>query len=182
MEGFDTNIDSRPVCRHDGPQLENVDRTTAEAFHAFGRMMHANRLAMVRLSAQSGAHHGEIHALALLCQSEGLTQRELGDILHLSAPRVSIIIDSLETSGAVERRADASDRRLARLHVTAEGRRQERSQRDLLGDYVNRTIGALPERDRQELARLLQGLADRTMEVAREEAEAGVESGSGARE
>jgi len=157
--------DNKKGCRHKGPRLENVDESTADAFHALGQMMHANRLAVARMSADSGANHREIVALALVCQQDGLTQKELGEILHLSPPRVSIIVDSLAESGSVERRTDNEDRRVVRLYATAEGRQREKSQRDLLGDYVNRTIGALPAHDRIELARLLRELAERTMTV-----------------
>lgn len=155
--------------RHKGPRLENVDELTAGAFSAFGRMMHANRLLMARMSAQNRVHHGEVIALALLSRREGLNQKELGRTLHLSAPRVSTIVDSLENSGAVERRADETDRRQIRLHVTPEGRRLEKERRDLLGEYVNRTFGALSETDRRDLERLLNELADKTMALAEEE-------------
>lgn len=155
--------------RHEKPALENVDELTARAFHAFGHMMHANRLAMARMASHSGAHHGEVIALARLSQREGLTQKELGQSLHLSAPRVSIIVDSLESSGAVERRVDESDRRLTRLYITPQGREIERARRALLGEYVNRTIGALSEVERADLERLLIKLADKTMQLAEED-------------
>jgi DNA-binding MarR family transcriptional regulator len=160
------------MCRPMGLQLENVDELTARAFHAFGRMMHLNRLVMARMVAQHGAHHGEVIALALLSRKEGVSQRELGDILHLSAPRVSVILDSLERSGAVLRRPDETDRRLSRIFLTPDGRLREKEQREILRDYVNRTIGALPEADRSELARLLGELADRTLAVLQEDAQA----------
>jgi DNA-binding MarR family transcriptional regulator len=160
------------TCSHKGPQLENVDELTARAFHAFGRMMHVNRLVMVKMGAQKGTHHGEVIALALLSRREGVSQRELGEVLHLSAPRVSIMLDSLEKSGAVLRRPDEADRRLTRLFLTPEGRLRVKEERDALGDYVNRTIGALSESDRHELTRLLGELADRTLAVLEEESSA----------
>ena len=163
-----------------GPQLENVDELTARAFHAFGRMMHLNRLVMARMVGQGGAHHGEVIALALLGRNEGVSQRELGDILHLSAPRVSMIVDGLERSGAVLRRRDESDRRLTRIFLTPEGRLREKEQRDILRDYVNRTIGALPESDRKELERLLGKLADRTLEVLQEDSQTKAQGEGGA--
>ncbi len=165
--------------QHKGPVLENVDELTASAFHAFGHMMHANRLAMARMASQSGVHHGEVIALALLSQREGLNQKELGQTLHLSASRVSMIVDALESSGAVERRVDESDRRLARLHITVTGRQLERERREMLGEYVNRTIGALSEVDRRDLERLLLKLAEKTMLLAEEDLsdKAGTETG-----
>jgi DNA-binding MarR family transcriptional regulator len=151
------------------PELENVDPLTARVFQAFGRTLHLIRLIMVRMTAQRGIHHGEAFTLLLLSRNEGVTQRELGAVLHLSPPRVSMILRSLEKSGAVVRRPDEADRRLTRVFLTAEGRSLEKEQRAILGDYVNRTIGALSEADRSELARLLGELADRTLEVLREE-------------
>ena len=156
-------------CARIKPQLENVDEVTADTFHAFGRMMHLNRLAMARMAAQHGAHHGEVVVLALLSQQGGLSQRELAETLHLSPPRVSMILRSLEKSGAVRRHLDEVDRRRARVFLTDEGRRRETEQREILGKYVNQTIGTLPESDRRELGRLLGMLADRTSEVLRED-------------
>lgn len=159
-----------------------MEESTAEAFHALGQMMHANRLAVARMSADSGANHRAIVALALVCQQDGLTQKELGEILHLSPPRVSIIVDSLAESGSVERRTDNEDRRVVRLYATSAGRQREKSQRDLLGDYVNKTIGALSESDRRELARLLRELAERTVAVLHESAEGAMSSEAEARQ
>jgi DNA-binding MarR family transcriptional regulator len=82
---------------------------------------------------------------------------------------VSTILRSLEESGAVLRRQDDVDRRLTRVFLTPEGRRREKEHRAVLGDYVNRTIGALSQADRRELERLLGELADRTREVLCEE-------------
>jgi DNA-binding MarR family transcriptional regulator len=158
-----------PECEHKGPQLENVDELTAHAFHAVGRMMHINRMVMLKMGAQQGTHHGEVIALALLSRREGVSQRELGEILHLSAPRVSIILDTLEKDGAVARKPDEADRRLTRVFMTPEGKQRVKQERDALGDYVNRTIGALSEDDRRELTRLLDELADKTRAVLEED-------------
>jgi len=143
---------------------------TADTFHAFARMMHLNRLAMARMVAEHGAHHGEVVVLALLSQQGGLSQRDLAETLHMSPPRVSMILRSLEKNGAVRRHSDKDDRRRARVFLTDMGRRREREQRQILGEYVNQTIGTLPESERRELGRLLGKLADRTSEVLREDA------------
>ncbi len=156
-------------CRRHGLSLDNVDDSTAEAFHAFARMMHVNRLAMAKIGGQNGPHHGEVVTLALLSRSEGMSQRELAEVLNLSAPRVSMILDSLEKSGGVVRRPDETDRRMTRIFLTQEGRQRFKKQKDALEVYVNSTVGALSEGDRRELARLLGLLADRTLGVLDEE-------------
>lgn len=148
------------IAKPPRPEFENVDATTARAFHAFGRVLHLNRLAMMRMFAQRGIQHAEAHALPLLCSHEGINQRELGERLHLSPPRVSTLVRSLEKNGTVERRTDEADRRLTRVFITDKGRRLEKEQHTILEDFVNGTIGVLPEADKLELERLLDQLAE----------------------
>lgn len=131
--------------------------------------MHLNRLVILKMIAQKGVQPPEAFALMLLRDHDGATQSELADVLHLSPPRVSTILRSLEDSGAVIRHPDETDRRLTRAFLTPKGRQREEEQRAVLGDYVNRTIGTLSEADRRELERLLGKLADRTLAVLHEE-------------
>jgi DNA-binding MarR family transcriptional regulator len=150
-------------------ELARVDSLTAQVFHTLGRVMHLNRVLMMRTMIQRGVQPPEAFALTFLSRNNGVTQRELADMLHLSHPRVSIILRALEASGAVSRRPDETDRRLARVFITADGRRREEEQREVLSEYVERTIGALPRRDREQLERTLNRLADRLTTVLREE-------------
>jgi len=133
------------------------------------RMMHLNRLVMHKVLAEKGKHHGEHFALVRLAVRDGISQRELAEVLHLSAPRVSSILDSLEKGGCVLRRPDESDRRLTRVFITETGLRRQKEHLATVGEYVNRTIGALSEEDRGELERLLNTLADRVSEVLEQE-------------
>lgn len=150
------------------PALENVDPLTARVYHAFGRVMHLNRLVTTKMISRQGFQPPEGFALAFLCHHGGATQSELAEFLHLSPPRVSTILRSLEENGAVVRRPDEVDRRLTRVFITPEGRRRDEEQRAVLGEYVMRTIGALSEEDRREFARLLDMLAERTLQVLRD--------------
>ncbi|NLV72807.1 MAG: winged helix-turn-helix transcriptional regulator [Actinobacteria bacterium] len=164
-----------------GPQLDNVDHLTVRVFQAMGRLMHLHRLAMQKMVTERGVQPPEMIALSLLRVNNGATQSELGGVLHLSPPRVSTILSSLEESGAVVRRPDEADRRLTRVFLTAEGRRREEEHRAILSDFVEGTIGALSEADRRELERLLGELAERTQEVlddgSTEESGGGVPAG-----
>jgi DNA-binding MarR family transcriptional regulator len=164
-------IPGPPTCSatHPRPEFENVDALTARVFHAFGRALHLNRQAVGRMAGQLGVQHGEAFALPMLSRNEGVSQRELAGILHLSPPRVSMLLRSLEHNGAIVRRPDDNDRRLTRIFVTEKGRAREKEQRAILEDYVNKTIGALSEADRLELERILGELAEHTQAALREE-------------
>lgn len=157
-------------CAHPlGPELENVDTLTVRVFNSLGKVMFLNRQVMLKTIAQRGVQPMEAFALTLVAKNDGVTQSELAGILHLSHPRVSSILRSLEQNGAIERRSDEVDRRLTRVFATPEGRRREKAEREILGEYVSRTIGALSEAERAELDRLLNQLADRIIAVLGDE-------------
>jgi DNA-binding MarR family transcriptional regulator len=61
----------------------------------------------------------------------------------------------------VRRRPDAADARLVRVELTEAGRVQEQEMHAAAGEYAELTFGGLPERERRELARLLEKLGDR---------------------
>ncbi len=153
------------------PELENVDPLTARVFHSLGRVMHLNRLVMARTMGQHGVQFPEALTLTLLVSNDAMSQSELAEVLHLSHPRVSTILNALERGGAVQRRPDENDRRLVRVFITDEGRRRERIHRSVMGTYVGRSIGGLPEADRLELERLLNDLAECIKVVLQEEHE-----------
>lgn len=57
-------------------------------------------------------------ALKTIRRDEGLSQTELADYLDMEPIPVGRVIDRLEKTGYVERRADPADRRRWRLHLT----------------------------------------------------------------
>ena len=56
--------------------------------------------------------------LVWLEREPGLSQRELAEVLEVEPITVARLVDRLERNGMVERRADRSDRRVWRLHLT----------------------------------------------------------------
>lgn len=52
---------------------------------------------------------------------EGLTQRELANLMAIENPTLVRLLDSLEGQGLIERRPCSKDRRARRLHLTPAG-------------------------------------------------------------
>ena len=76
----------------------------------------------MRIDADKRARaHGMTRAqwgiLIWLDRQPGLSQKELAEILEVEPITVARLIDRLEARGMVERRADARDRRIWRLHL-----------------------------------------------------------------
>jgi DNA-binding MarR family transcriptional regulator len=137
------------------PEGDEGQESTLETFHALGRLFHLHRQAMQRRLSNPETHHGELISLRLLANTDGISQSELADTLHLSRSRVTSILQRLEKAGAIRRQVDPADQRVYRVFLTPEGARQETEHRAAFEDYVNGTIGVLSETDKRELTRLL---------------------------
>ncbi len=160
-------------------EFEGVDELTSQVFQAFRRTIQLQRQLVMKTLAQQGGHHGEAFGLRVLVENDGISQRDLADVLHLSRPRVTKLLQALEAAGAVARRADERDRRLTRVFLTPEGRRREGELHAKWADHVNQTIGILPEADRRELRRLLDEVSDHTARLLGDAAAPGVEPATG---
>ncbi len=145
--------------------LDGVDRLSARAFHALITTARLHVRSMSEALAGSGCHHGQAICLRLLSARDGATQRELAGLLDVAPPTVSKMLRALEQAGLVERRPDKADRRLTRVHLTSRGREREREISLAVGRYVDATFGALPERERRDLVRLLDRLGERIAAV-----------------
>ncbi|MHB8867679.1 MAG: MarR family winged helix-turn-helix transcriptional regulator [Thermoleophilia bacterium] len=166
--------------QHHTLEFEGVDELTARVFHGFRRAMHLQRQLVLKTLAAKGGHHGEAFCLRALSEKDGISQRDLATMLHLSRPRVTAMVQSLEAAGVVARRPDERDRRLTLVFLTPEGRRRERELHARWADHINQTIGILSEADRRELGRLLDEVSDHTSRILSAGEEPGVETGEGA--
>jgi len=141
--------------------IEGVDDLSARCFRAFHRALRLHGRVLMRALAAHGFHHGQAMCLRMLAHADDVTQRDLARALHVSSPTVTKMVGSMERAGLVRRRPDADDARLVRVELTEAGRVQEHEMHTAAGEYAELTFGALPERERRELARLLEKLGDR---------------------
>lgn len=70
-----------------------------------------------RRARANGMTRAQWVILFWLDRQPGLSQKELAEILEVEPITVARLIDRLEARGMVERRADARDRRIWRLHL-----------------------------------------------------------------
>jgi DNA-binding MarR family transcriptional regulator len=147
------------------PELEGVDELSARAFRAFLGAARLNFKSMVRSMAGGRGHPGQAMCLRLLSVEDGVTQRDVARSLHVAPPTVSKMLSTLEKTGLVERRPDETDQRLTRVYLTAAGRERGDEMSAAVSQYVRATFATLSERDRRDLARLLEKLGARISEV-----------------
>ena len=130
----------------------------------------ALRLSVLRLSRrlrQESAGTGEItpsqlSALTVLAKQGELTLGELAAIERIAPPSMTRIAARLEASGLLERRSDVSDRRVARVAISASGLELLARTRRRGDAFVSSQLEALTGEERDLLARavpLLERLA-----------------------
>jgi DNA-binding MarR family transcriptional regulator len=127
------------------------------------------RLAVLRLSRRlrqqvaGGVTSTQVSALATVERLGSPTLGELAASERVRPPSMTKIVVGLEEAGLVSRRGDADDRRVARVMLTAEGRRVVQRSRSLRTAYLARRLRRLSDPEREslgELVRLLELLVE----------------------
>ncbi len=96
--------------------------------------------------------------LVFLARSEGINQSGLAEIIEVERMSLGRMIDRLEAAGMVERRPDATDRRVHRLYLTSSARPLLDKMVDLANETQEEALEGLSEADRDQLHRLLTGI------------------------
>jgi DNA-binding MarR family transcriptional regulator len=90
----------------------------------------------------------------------GLLQKELAEILEVEPITVARLVDRLEARGMVERRADPTDRRCWRLHLTDASRPLMSEIDAQLTDLASITLAGLDEDKIHRLRGALAGMRE----------------------
>jgi DNA-binding MarR family transcriptional regulator len=114
----------------------------------------ADRLAPLKLAPQ------HVGILRILNQAESQSQRQLATTLHMHASRLVALIDELETLGLVARQANGNDRRTYKLRITEKGRETLAAVGKIGHEHNNAICGSLNAEEREQLALLLQRVAE----------------------
>lgn len=104
----------------------------------------------------------QLSAMVALARRGEITLGELAAIEQIAPPSMTRIAARLEAKGFLERRADASDRRVARVALSAEGLELLRQSRERGDAFMSSRLGVLSEEEQELLARavpLLERLA-----------------------
>jgi DNA-binding MarR family transcriptional regulator len=141
------------------PESAGLDEASAALFRAFGQALRLHRRFMARRLGETDLHPGQAACLGALAHSDGIAQRDLAEALHIAAPTLSRMLQSMEKNGLVARRDDEADQRLSRVYMTDAGRTVAREMRAAMADHIPVAVAALSGEERVELARLLDKLS-----------------------
>lgn len=121
---------------------------------AHAAMEFGERLKKLKLAPQ---HAGILRILAM---SPAITQQSLAKMLGIVPSRLVALIDEMESSALVERRANRDDRRRYALHLTEKGRAMLASIGRVAREHGQDLLAALSAEEQKQMAILLQRIAD----------------------
>lgn len=99
-----------------------MPRTNTDFLFALFETQRMLRLYADKLAVRHGITRAQWAVLAKLERTEGLKQSELADMMEMQPITLTRLIDKLCDNDWLERRSDASDRRVKRLYLKKAGR------------------------------------------------------------
>jgi DNA-binding MarR family transcriptional regulator len=116
---------------------------------------HSVMLAKLRRELEDRITLARFDLLASLHREDGQTLASLSRALLVTAGNLTGLVDRAERDGVVERRPDPTDRRLARVWLTNEGRSLIRELLPMHARQVHELLSGMPVSERQSLRHLL---------------------------
>lgn len=147
---------------------EEIDDATMQAFRAFKRAMMLHRRLLMATFAEEHMHPAQAGCLQALAHRDGMSQSDLAEILHVSRPTVTTMLQRMEAAGVIERRADEADSRITRVYLTEAGRALAERMHAGFVDMLSVSMGSMSDADKREFTRILGGVNDHVEAVLKE--------------
>ena len=143
--------------------MSNPDEPVGFLISDVARLM---RTVFDRRVRKLGLTRAQWLVLTRLHRRPGASQSELADMMEVEKATAGRLIDRLEAKGWVERRAQAGDRRINRVYLTAEAERVHKRIWRVAEATVDDALDDLSEREAGQLLKLLSRVKSRLIEIA----------------
>ena len=125
---------------------EDLSRNFGFLLNDVARLM---RTAYDRRIRKLGLTRAQWWVLTHLYRSNGVSQTELAETLEIEKPTLGRLLDRLEAKGWVKREHDAKDRRVWRVHLTAEVEPALRTMRAIAKDLRRDALTGISAAERE---------------------------------
>ncbi len=117
---------------------------------------HLMRRAFDERARSSGLSRPQWRVLTMLRRHEGINQGGLAELVEVEPITLCRMVDRLQEAELVERRADPSDRRAWRLHLTDKARALLEEMRPMAFSLFDDAMTGLDPSERSDLFRMLE--------------------------
>jgi MarR family transcriptional regulator for hemolysin len=130
------------------PSEPDLEKNFGFLVHDVARLM---RTVYDRRTRALGLTRSQWWVLNHLYVNDGISQTELADILDVEKPSLGRLLDRLEGADWIERRPDAADRRVKRIHLTPRVAPLVRELRAIAGELRAEALEGLDPAERERL-------------------------------
>ncbi|VVN97916.1 MarR family winged helix-turn-helix transcriptional regulator [Pseudomonas fluorescens] len=134
------------------PDTENSEQRLGFLMHDVSRL---RRTVFDDFMQPLGVTRSQWWVLAYVSRHDGMTQSDLANMLEIGKAALGCLIDRLESSGFVERRPDATDRRIKRIYLSDQGQETVQKMSAQSHEMSERILEGMSMKERRQLAEQL---------------------------
>jgi MarR family transcriptional regulator, organic hydroperoxide resistance regulator len=116
-----------------------------------------------------GLYRGQPPVLRALWQQEGLTQTELAEKIKITPATMTKMLQRMEKTGFIQRKADSEDQRVSRVYLTDTGRTVQKDIEDVFRQTEEETFGNFSLEERVLLRRFFAQMRENLLSATGEE-------------
>lgn len=111
--------------------METINRDSL--YYSFLEILRLHHTIAHRRLEEIGLYPGQPPLLFILNKTDGQSQKELANKLHIKASTVNVMIRRMEKEGLIKRIQDEKDQRISRVYITEKGRKTCKKANELMG-------------------------------------------------
>ena len=104
---------------------------------------------------ENSIHRGQGKLLYILVDQDGISQKEIVDIMDIRPSSVGELVAKLEQQGYVEKKIDENDKRVSNIYITDSGREAVKEAIEYRNTASNELFSGLTSEEQKQLADLL---------------------------
>jgi DNA-binding MarR family transcriptional regulator len=106
-------------------------------------------------TGKSSVNPQQMFALLIIAEQDGITMKEFAQLLGITSPSATSLVNRLVRMKWVTRVTDPKNRRLVRLTMSASGKKIMHSAMEARAKAMREVLSLLPLNDRKDFARVL---------------------------
>ncbi|BAL27228.1 MarR family winged helix-turn-helix transcriptional regulator [Azoarcus sp. KH32C] len=163
-----------PAAAEQAPKAKAGDAAAQRRDIKLGYLIHdvsrMRRTVFDQLMKPLGITRAQWWVLAHLSRHDGMAQTQLADMLDVGKASLGSLLDRLEATGFIERRPDATDRRMKRVFLSRSSQQLLEKLVKIESDFNEQILGSLSDNDRNELIRMLSSVKESLLSLGSGEA------------
>lgn len=135
------------------------NKKSIELYNALHKLVRQMHRFSHKVEHRTGYRREQARLLHVISEDEGITQRELAEIMDVRPSSMTAMIAKLEQFGFIMRKQDERDQRVMHIYLTDEGRNIEKETLEPTQALIGQLFENLTDEEISEMIRIIQKLS-----------------------